>query len=166
MTAPTWARATDDPLADSAQLQPAAGVDAPSAGAVLARHLADPGVSDAKTAKRPHDDLGKKLEAGGCFARRILRRARPGDRERVLVERSGASAGEPHDGLETGCARGGDGGRELRGGAVLLREGELAGGAVEAERRVELARRDPGQDRVGDRGAVRGAVGKALLDEH
>ena len=81
------------------------------------------------------------------------------------MEDRGAAAGEPDDGLEPRRPGGLHGGLEPRGGAVLLREGELPRGAVEAERGAELARRDPCEDRFGDRGAERGAVGKALPDQ-
>ena len=50
-------------------------------------------------------------------------------------------------------------------GAVLLREGELAGRAVEAEGRGEFTRRDPVQDRLGDACPVRAAPGKARADQ-
>ena len=81
------------------------------------------------------------------------------------MEGRGPPAGEPHHRLEPGRARRLDRALESRRGAVLLREGELTGRAVEAEGGGEFARRDPVEDRLGDACPVRAAPGKARADQ-
>ena len=153
--------APDHPLADPGELHGAPGVDAPGTGAVLTRHLADPRV-DAETVQRPGHDRRQDLEpvSGALDGSRL--RARPGEGERALGEDRRASSGESEDGLEARRSRGLDRGLKPAGGSILLRERKLAAGAVEAQRRRQLARGNPLQQRLGDRGAEGGAIRESL----
>ena len=80
----------------------------------------------------------------------------------MLVKHSGTATGEAQHGLEPALASRAHGGGEARGGAILTREREDRPGAVEAKHRGQLARGDPGQDRVRDSRAEGGTAGEAL----
>ena len=136
--------ARDQALADPGQLRPPAGVDAPGPRAVLARHLADPGV-DAELPQGLGDDRRRSRSKRSWVP--LDRAARPAVAQANASVPSWKAAARPPASRTTGsnpAARAAATARlESRRGAVLLREGELAGRAVEAEGRGELARRDP-----------------------
>jgi hypothetical protein len=81
------------------------------------------------------------------------------------VKERGAAAGEADDWLEAHVPRRFDGSPKPGRSPVLLREGELAGGAVEAEGRAQFTRCNPDQERLGDGGAVCGTRRKPLANE-
>ncbi len=156
--------AGDHPLADARELLDAAGVDRPGTRAVLAGHLADARV-DAETAQRSLDDPGDQLEALLGARDRSRMRACPGDSKRALVKDRRSATGQSDHGLEAGLAGRSHGSAEAGGNPVLLGEGELPGGSVQPQRCRSLAGGDALQDRVRNRRAKCGAVGKSLPEQ-
>jgi hypothetical protein len=124
----------DDPLSDPDQLRAPRRVDAPRPGAVLARHLAHPGV-DAEPAQRGRAGLGEPLESsvGTGGGPRVGNRLREGDRP--LVIQGGLPAGQADDGLKAGLPGRAHGGTEPVRGGVPPPEREHAAGAMQAHRR-------------------------------
>jgi hypothetical protein len=154
----------DHPLADACELHRPAGVDAPGPRAVLAGDLADRGVHPERAQGRD-DDRRQLLEALARPRHRTRIGARPGDRQGALVEDGRPSAGQPHHRLEPRGGGRARGALEPGGGPILLGERQLTGGAVDAERLLELPGGHAPQDRVRDRGAERRASGESLPDQ-
>ena len=164
-TPPAWAPPVISRWPIPASFVRAAGVDAPGAGAVLARDLADPRV-DPEPAQRRGDDLRQALEALVRAGDGALGGRRPGERERALVEGRGAAAGEPDHGLEPRVARRGAPRARSPGAArSCFEKASSRAGRWRRKVAAELARGDPFEHRLGDPGAERGAVGKALPDQ-
>jgi hypothetical protein len=75
------------------------------------------------------------------------------------------AAGLAEHGLEAVRAGGGDGGREARPQGVQAPEGDRGARAIHAQRRSELAARDPAEQRTTERDVQRGIVGEAVAEE-
>ena len=152
-------RAANDALRDARQLD-AAGVQAPRAGAVLARQLADGG-AHAEAREGGAHELGHGGEALGG---RAVCRLGEAEVDRVLGQRGRPPPAEAHRRGEAVAAGGGDGGPEAAGEPVEAAEGDHRRRADQPEGR-RRALGDLGQQRRAQRGVEHGVAGDGVGED-